>query len=122
MKMAKIKGFSLLEKCSYAQLRNYLDFWAGVVTMEVRPFMEAHEWLDHVEALKTRHSILPPSFKNLPEIPDPTSFEVALQQRGFLVLWEFDPQMVKTVIEHWRLYKAISAEDPDYPENGDGVE
>jgi len=120
--MAKIKGFSLLEKCSYAQLRNYLDFWAGVVTMEVRPFMEAHQWLDHVVELKEELEILPPVFDKLPTPPPPTEFEEALQQRGYLVLWEFDPQHIEAVINHWVLYKEISASDPRFPVNGDGVE
>ena len=120
--MAKIKGFSILSKTDYAGLRKYLDFWAGVVDMKVTPFMEAHDWFAHVTEVKIANKIVPPGFRDLPKLPlIDSELEEQLQGRGFLVHWEFDVQNLRTVLEHWTIYKSIAGTN-GYPINGDGVE
>ena len=90
--------------------------------MKVTPFMEAHDWFAHVTEVKIANKIVPPGFRDLPELPRIDSeLEEQLQGRGFLVHWEFDVQNLRTVLEHWTIYKSIAG-TKGYPLNGDGVE
>ncbi len=109
MKMAKIKGFSILTQADWNGIRNYINYWNELVDVEVTPFTEANEWL--------RMNKLP--FLSFEER---SPLEQELTNRGWLARWSFEYKDLAQVLKKWKAYKEEYAGTDGYPLNGDGVE